>query len=71
MVDVVSLKWPVQAPPCVRPIQGGIKDSVAHASFLSQWDLVCSDRWKVPLEQTTYLLGWLGGSIALGLACDR
>ncbi|XP_043382264.1 putative solute carrier family 22 member 31 isoform X2 [Chelonia mydas] len=35
------------------------------------WDLVCSDRWKVPLEQTTHLLGWLGGCIALGLACDR
>ncbi|NXJ86516.1 S22AH protein, partial [Trogon melanurus] len=36
-----------------------------------QWDLVCSSRWKVPLEQTTHLLGWAAGSIAAGLACDR
>ncbi|XP_019360795.1 PREDICTED: putative solute carrier family 22 member 31 [Gavialis gangeticus] len=36
-----------------------------------QWDLVCSNHWKVPLEQTTYLLGWLCGCLLLGLACDR
>uniref|UniRef100_A0A8C0GCN3 Solute carrier family 22 member 31 n=2 Tax=Chelonoidis abingdonii TaxID=106734 RepID=A0A8C0GCN3_CHEAB len=55
----------------VRPFQGSIKDFMAHSSFLRQWDLVCSNRWKVPLEQTTYLLGWLSGCIVLGLACDR
>uniref|UniRef100_A0A8B9IFN1 Solute carrier family 22 member 31 n=1 Tax=Anser cygnoides TaxID=8845 RepID=A0A8B9IFN1_ANSCY len=36
-----------------------------------QWDLVCTSRWKVPLEQTTHLLGWTLGSVAAGLACDR
>lgn len=36
-----------------------------------QWDLVCASRWKVPLEQTTHLLGWALGSVAAGLACDR
>ncbi|XP_007937425.1 putative solute carrier family 22 member 31 [Orycteropus afer afer] len=35
------------------------------------WDLVCEDSWKVPLEQTGYLLGWLLGSIVLGTGCDR
>uniref|UniRef100_A0A8C3K3K9 Solute carrier family 22 member 31 n=1 Tax=Calidris pygmaea TaxID=425635 RepID=A0A8C3K3K9_9CHAR len=35
------------------------------------WDLVCTSRWKVPLEQTTHLLGWMLGSVAAGLACDR
>ncbi|NXK98304.1 S22AH protein, partial [Formicarius rufipectus] len=35
------------------------------------WDLVCSSRWKVPLEQTTHLLGWTLGSVTAGLACDR
>ncbi|NWI53668.1 S22AH protein, partial [Calyptomena viridis] len=35
------------------------------------WDLVCSSRWKVPLEQTTHLLGWTLGSVIAGLACDR
>lgn len=36
-----------------------------------QWDLVCAARWKVPLEQTTHLLGWALGSVAAGMACDR
>ncbi|NXF23461.1 S22AH protein, partial [Rhodinocichla rosea] len=36
-----------------------------------QWDLVCASRWKVPLEQTTHLLGWTLGSATAGLACDR
>ncbi|NWU94880.1 S22AH protein, partial [Upupa epops] len=35
------------------------------------WDLVCASRWKVPLEQTTHLLGWTLGSVTAGLACDR
>uniref|UniRef100_A0A8C3XNB0 Solute carrier family 22 member 31 n=1 Tax=Chelydra serpentina TaxID=8475 RepID=A0A8C3XNB0_CHESE len=70
-LELWEATMPVHPPPCVRPIQCGIKDFIAPSSFLSQWDLVCSDRWKVPLEQTTYLLGWLSGCIALGLACDR
>ncbi|NWU73882.1 S22AH protein, partial [Pterocles burchelli] len=36
-----------------------------------QWNLVCASRWKVPLEQTTHLLGWALGSVVAGLACDR
>ncbi|KAH0619704.1 hypothetical protein JD844_000636 [Phrynosoma platyrhinos] len=36
-----------------------------------QWDLVCSDHWKVPLEQATFLLGWLLGYLGFGSTCDR
>ncbi|KAL8195094.1 UNVERIFIED_CONTAM: hypothetical protein K2H54_046577, partial [Gekko kuhli] len=35
------------------------------------WDLVCQKRWQVPLEQTTYLLGWGLGYVGFGAACDR
>ncbi|RLV92438.1 hypothetical protein DV515_00013785, partial [Chloebia gouldiae] len=35
------------------------------------WDLVCASRWKVPLEQTTHLLGWTLGSVTAGVTCDR
>ncbi|KAM9607623.1 LOW QUALITY PROTEIN: putative solute carrier family 22 member 31 [Trichechus inunguis] len=35
-----------------------------------QWDLVCENGWKVPLEQTGHLLGWLLGSVLLGTGCD-
>ncbi|XP_049642265.1 putative solute carrier family 22 member 31 [Suncus etruscus] len=35
-----------------------------------QWNLVCEDRWKVPLQHTSHLLGWLLGCVVLGAACD-
>uniref|UniRef100_G3UH66 Solute carrier family 22 member 31 n=1 Tax=Loxodonta africana TaxID=9785 RepID=G3UH66_LOXAF len=36
-----------------------------------QWDLVGENGWKVPLEQTGHLQGWLLGSILLGMGCDQ
>ncbi|XP_020844798.1 putative solute carrier family 22 member 31 [Phascolarctos cinereus] len=38
---------------------------------ITQWNLVCGDRWKVPLEHMSYFLGWLLGCMTLGSACDR
>lgn len=35
-----------------------------------QWNLVCEDGWKVPLEQMSHLLGWLLGCVLLGTGCD-
>lgn len=35
-----------------------------------QWNLVCENGWKVPLEQTSHLLGWLLGCVILGMGCD-
>lgn len=35
-----------------------------------QWNLVCEDGWKVPLEQMSHLLGWLLGCVILGMGCD-
>ncbi|XP_066205494.1 putative solute carrier family 22 member 31 isoform X2 [Saccopteryx leptura] len=40
-------------------------------SPVTQWNLVCEDGWKVPLEQTSHLLGWLLGCVILGMGCDR
>ncbi|NXD29979.1 S22AH protein, partial [Spelaeornis formosus] len=45
--------------------------SLTPPAVSPQWDLVCASRWKVPLEQTTHLLGWTLGSVTAGLACDR
>ncbi|XP_014318625.1 putative solute carrier family 22 member 31 isoform X1 [Myotis lucifugus] len=39
-------------------------------SPVTQWNLVCENGWKVPLEQTSHLLGWLLGCIILGMGCD-
>ncbi|NXD97651.1 S22AH protein, partial [Chaetorhynchus papuensis] len=63
---------PHPAQPCGQ-WQGVCQGPQADTSPLCppQWDLVCASRWKVPLEQTTHLLGWTLGSVTAGLACDR
>ncbi|XP_030437634.1 putative solute carrier family 22 member 31 isoform X2 [Gopherus evgoodei] len=62
---------PNRTGPCTRGWDYEVPAVGLRSSLVTQWDLVCSNRWKVPLEQTTYLLGWLSGCIVLGLACDR
>ncbi|XP_069822155.1 putative solute carrier family 22 member 31 isoform X1 [Dendropsophus ebraccatus] len=42
-----------------------------HNTIITQWDLVCENGWKVPLEQICYLIGWLWGYIIFGCVCDR
>ncbi|NXX80491.1 S22AH protein, partial [Urocolius indicus] len=57
--------------PCTRGWHYGLPAAGLRSNLVTQWDLVCAQRWKVPLEQTTHLLGWTLGSIGTGLACDR
>uniref|UniRef100_A0A8U7MP10 Uncharacterized protein n=1 Tax=Corvus moneduloides TaxID=1196302 RepID=A0A8U7MP10_CORMO len=54
---------PHPSQPCGQR-QGVSQGPQADTSLLCplQWDLVCASRWKVPLEQTTHLLGWTLGS---------
>ncbi|XP_012578305.1 PREDICTED: putative solute carrier family 22 member 31 [Condylura cristata] len=66
---------PHARPNGTRPCTHGWHYALPTAGLLSnpvtQWNLVCEDAWKVPLEQTSHLLGWLLGCVALGAACDR
>uniref|UniRef100_A0A8C5N299 Solute carrier family 22 member 31 n=1 Tax=Leptobrachium leishanense TaxID=445787 RepID=A0A8C5N299_9ANUR len=39
-------------------------------NIITQWELVCGDQWKVPLEHICNLGGWLFGYIVFGLVCD-
>ncbi|XP_064375896.1 putative solute carrier family 22 member 31 isoform X3 [Dromaius novaehollandiae] len=57
--------------PCTRGWHYALPAAGLRSNLVTQWDLVCASRWKVPLEQTTHLLGWTLGSVAAGLACDR
>ncbi|XP_053305168.1 putative solute carrier family 22 member 31 [Spea bombifrons] len=40
-------------------------------NIITQWDLVCDSRWKVPLEHICNLSGWLLGYVVSGFICDR
>ncbi|XP_038610252.1 putative solute carrier family 22 member 31 [Tachyglossus aculeatus] len=57
--------------PCTQGWHYALPTAGLLSNPVTQWDLVCADGWKVPLEQTTYLLGWLLGCLGLGSACDR
>uniref|UniRef100_A0A3B3DS33 Solute carrier family 22 member 31 n=1 Tax=Oryzias melastigma TaxID=30732 RepID=A0A3B3DS33_ORYME len=35
-----------------------------------QWDLVCNDYWKIPLQHICFMVGWIVGYIFLGTLCD-
>ncbi|XP_015148158.2 putative solute carrier family 22 member 31 isoform X1 [Gallus gallus] len=57
--------------PCTRGWHYAMPAAGLRSNLVTEWDLVCAARWKVPLEQTTHLLGWALGSVAAGMACDR
>ncbi|XP_053126302.1 putative solute carrier family 22 member 31 [Hemicordylus capensis] len=56
---------------CTRGWEYDLPEAGLRSTVVTQWDLVCSRRWLVPLEQTTFLLGWLIGYLSFGSACDR
>nr|XP_056718376.1 putative solute carrier family 22 member 31 [Euleptes europaea] len=57
--------------PCTRGWRYALPHAGLRSTAVTQWDLVCSNHWKVLLEQTTYLLGWILGYLCFGSACDR
>ncbi|XP_026350365.2 putative solute carrier family 22 member 31 isoform X2 [Ursus americanus] len=56
--------------PCTRGWHYALPAAGLLRSPVTQWNLVCEDGWKVPLEQTSHLLGWLLGCVLLGAGCD-
>ncbi|KAJ0002281.1 hypothetical protein NQD34_002077, partial [Periophthalmus magnuspinnatus] len=41
-----------------------------QSNFVTEWDLVCSDYWKIPLQHICFMMGWIVGYILLGTLCD-
>ncbi|CAL1603754.1 unnamed protein product [Knipowitschia caucasica] len=41
-----------------------------QSNFVTQWDLVCGDYWKIPLQHICFMMGWILGYIVLGTLCD-
>uniref|UniRef100_A0A8C6S6V2 Solute carrier family 22 member 31 n=1 Tax=Neogobius melanostomus TaxID=47308 RepID=A0A8C6S6V2_9GOBI len=41
-----------------------------QSNFVTEWDLVCSDYWKIPLQHICFMVGWILGYIFLGTLYD-
>ncbi|XP_036950834.1 putative solute carrier family 22 member 31 [Acanthopagrus latus] len=41
-----------------------------QSNFVTEWNLVCSDYWKIPLQHICLMVGWILGYIFLGTLCD-
>ncbi|XP_012738009.2 solute carrier family 22 member 2 [Fundulus heteroclitus] len=57
--------------PTVRCAEGWEYDYAGRQSFVTEFDLVCSDGWLVDMYQATLNVGFLVGSIAIGYLADR
>ncbi|KAK2920105.1 putative solute carrier family 22 member 31 [Channa argus] len=41
-----------------------------QSNFVTEWNLVCSHYWKIPLQRICFMTGWILGYIFLGTLCD-
>ncbi|KAM7406027.1 hypothetical protein PAMP_000432 [Pampus punctatissimus] len=41
-----------------------------QSNFVTEWNLVCSDYWKIPVQHICFMTGWILGYIFLGSLCD-
>ncbi|KAG9493618.1 hypothetical protein GDO78_001483 [Eleutherodactylus coqui] len=55
----------------VKPCQDGWVYEEYRTTIISQYNLVCTDAWKLDLTQASLNLGFLIGALTLGYAADR
>ncbi|XP_061620212.1 putative solute carrier family 22 member 31 [Phyllopteryx taeniolatus] len=41
-----------------------------RSNFVTEWNLVCSDYWKIPFQHICFMTGWILGYIFIGSLCD-
>ncbi|KAF4095519.1 solute carrier family 22 member 17 [Onychostoma macrolepis] len=59
---------------CVKDCDAGYDYNVTEGltnNIVTEWDLVCSQYWLVPVEEVCFILGTLTGCLGLGYTADR
>ncbi|XP_068596998.1 putative solute carrier family 22 member 31 [Brachionichthys hirsutus] len=41
-----------------------------QSNYVTEWNLVCHDYWKIPLQRICFMTGWILGYVFLGTLCD-
>ncbi|GAA6068810.1 putative solute carrier family 22 member 31, partial [Tachysurus ichikawai] len=55
--------------PCTRGWMYGEAAGLQN-NFVTEWNLVCKDYWKIPLQHVCFMTGWILGYVLLGTLCD-
>ncbi|XP_028665590.2 putative solute carrier family 22 member 31 [Erpetoichthys calabaricus] len=61
---------PNETVPCTEGWEFSLSAGL-RSSIVTQWNLVCQNYWKIPLQHIFFMIGWIFGYLILGLACDR
>ncbi|XP_029111878.1 putative solute carrier family 22 member 31 [Scleropages formosus] len=61
---------PREAVPCTRGWHFSTSAGL-HSNYVTEWNLVCENYWKVPLQHICFMMGCMLGYIFMGTLCDR
>ncbi|XP_059927075.1 putative solute carrier family 22 member 31 [Gadus macrocephalus] len=68
-VSVFNENLPKQKVSCTRGWEY-THSAGLNRNYVTEWDLVCGDYWKVPLQHLCFMAGWIFGYVLLGTLCD-
>ncbi|KAJ7986036.1 hypothetical protein DPEC_G00346650 [Dallia pectoralis] len=55
--------------PCTRGWEYA-QAAALQSNYVTEWNLVCRDYWKIPLQHVCFMTGWIVGYVLLGTLCD-
>ncbi|XP_038139803.1 putative solute carrier family 22 member 31 isoform X2 [Cyprinodon tularosa] len=65
----LSGKVPRETVPCTRGWEFSSLVGL-QGNIVTEWNLVCDNSWKIPLQQICFMMGWIVGYVFLGSLCD-
>ncbi|KAM4744189.1 putative solute carrier family 22 member 31 [Anableps anableps] len=68
-ISDLSGKVPRKTVPCTKGWEYSAVVGL-QSNFVTEWNLVCDDYWKIPLQHICFMMGWIVGYVFLGSLCD-
>ncbi|XP_030621026.1 putative solute carrier family 22 member 31 [Chanos chanos] len=65
----VTESVPREVVPCTKGWEYA-KPAGLKSNFVTEWNLVCENYWKIPLQHICFMTGWIVGYVLLGTVCD-
>ncbi|KAI1889914.1 hypothetical protein AGOR_G00167820 [Albula goreensis] len=62
-------KVPIEVVHCTKGWEYS-QEAGLQSNYVTEWDLVCENYWKIPLQHICFMMGWILGYVVLGTICD-